>query len=252
MTPQSRPPAFLLTRPMAQSRCFAEQLRAGLGALDVVISPLMAPEFLPFELPDHDLAAVIFTSATAVDAVVRAGTAPRLPRLAWCVGDRTAAVARDAGFNARSADGDAEALIAAIRADPPPGPLLHLRGEEARGDIAPRLTAAGIATASCVLYRQVPQRLNQQALALLAQPRLVVLPLFSPRTARLCAEALAGIDLAAHLVTAALSPAVDAAAAGLSARQRLTAPQPNAKSLVETLVAARSSEVWLETPRPSN
>ena len=55
--------SFLLTRPLAQSQRFAHGL---IG--DVVISPLMAPEFLRPKIAQKPYAAMIFTSETGVQA----------------------------------------------------------------------------------------------------------------------------------------------------------------------------------------
>jgi uroporphyrinogen-III synthase len=200
------PVPVLLTRPLAQAQAFAAALTDRFGpGVRPLIAPLMAPELLTPPLPDGPFKGVIFTSATGVLA---AAAWPDLPRRAWCVGDRTAAEARQAGFAARSAGGDAAALVAAIRADPPEGRLLHLRGEDARGDIAATLTADGIATDEVIVYRQVPQPLTAAAQALLQGDGPVILPLFSPRSATLFGRAAGAVRARLHVV--AISRAVPA------------------------------------------
>ena len=57
---------------------------------------------------------------------------PGLP--VFAVGARTAEIARGAGYEAQSADGDADDLVRMILGARPAGPLLHLRGESSRGD----------------------------------------------------------------------------------------------------------------------
>ena len=59
-------------------------------------------------MPTGPFDAVIFTSETAVAA---AAGLQGLPRVAFTVGDRTAAAAKAAGFVTHSASGDAEALV---------------------------------------------------------------------------------------------------------------------------------------------
>jgi uroporphyrinogen-III synthase len=195
---EGNPVPVLLTRPLAQAQEFAAALTDRFGPeVCPLIVPLMAPEVLTPPLPRGPFAGVIFTSATGVLA---AGAWPDLPRRAWCVGDRTAAEARKSGFDARSAGGDAAALVAAIRADPPQGRLLHLRGEDARGDIAATLTADGIATDEVIVYRQVPQPVTAAALALLQGDGPVILPLFSPRSATLFVQAAGVVRAPLHLV----------------------------------------------------
>ncbi|MFN4157230.1 MAG: uroporphyrinogen-III synthase [Gemmobacter sp.] len=227
MHAQPRPPV-LLTRPAAQSARFASQMQARFGPLEVVISPLMAPVFLRPDLPAGPFDAVIFTSETGVAAARAAGWA--LPGLAVCVGDRTAAAATEAGFAARSAGGDAEALVAMLRAGSGAGRLLHLRAAEARGDVAARLTAAGFPTDEAAVYDQRPAPLSEAARALLAGDRAVVVPLFSPRSAALLAVAARGCP--APLWVAAFSPAV---AAGIAAARMVVAARPEAIALLEAL-----------------
>ena len=189
------PVPVLLTRPDDQSRAFAAALNDRFGdRVRSVMSPLMRPDYLSPDLPPGPFAAVIFTSLHGVTAALP--WRDRLPRLAWCVGSRTAQEAQAAGFQTRAAEGDADSLVAAILADPPPGPLLHLRGEDQRGDVAARLTLAGHPTQSAIVYRQSPQPLSPQAAELLRRPGVVIVPLFSPRSAELLLAALPSPTLA--------------------------------------------------------
>jgi uroporphyrinogen-III synthase len=221
----------LLTRPEAQSRSFATAMEARLGALvRPVIAPLMAPVFLPPDLPEGPFAAVIFTSATAITAVAGLD----LPKRAWCVGAQTAARASAAGFQAVSAEGDAAALVAAVLADPPDGRLLHMRGEEVRGDVAERLNSAGIETVSAIVYRQEPLALTPEAAKLLGANGGVIVPLFSPRSAVLLRQALpAGVRATLWLV--AMSDAVAEAAEGLPQEALVIARRPDADAMLEAV-----------------
>lgn len=228
----TRDPAIpvLLTRPKAQSQAFAAALAARFGlTLPPVISPLIAPVFLTPALPRGQFTGVIFTSATGVAAAKGFD----LPRHAYCVGVQTADLARAAGFQALSADGNAAALIAAILANPPVGRLMHLRGEEAKGDIAQSLSSAGIETVSVVVYRQDPLSLTEEALSLLAAEGPVIVPLFSPRTAALLQAALPD-ELGANLWLVAMSEAV--AKAGPSGAERLEiARRPDAEAMLDAV-----------------
>lgn len=230
MAPQSRALPVLLTRPEAQGDRFAAMLRERFGdAVEILSSPLLAPVFLTPDLPKGDHAAVILTSETGVQAARRLLSRHALPELALCVGDRTAQAARAAGFRARSASGDADALLAMILADPPHGPLLHLHGRETRGDLAARLAAAGCRVDAVTVYAQEPQPLSAQARALLDGDGPVVAPLFSPRTAQLFA---ATAPHRAALWVAALSPAVAAALGDLPVARLVVAPRPDAADLI--------------------
>ncbi|MCE6960049.1 uroporphyrinogen-III synthase [Cereibacter sphaeroides] len=240
MAPQSRDPlpTFLLTRPEAQGARFAAALRDAFGPdIRIVTSPLMMPEFLSPAIAEQP-EALIFTSETGVEACRRLAS-PELEGVgrAWCVGNRTARAARAAGFEARSADGDAEALVAAILGTGERGPLLHLRGAESRGDVAGRLSAQGIPTAEAIVYDQRPKPLSAEAIDALGGGRPVLAPLFSPRTARLLAAEVARGAPGAVLWIAALSPAVAEAAASLPAQRRQIAAQPDADALLDAVKA---------------
>jgi len=168
---------------------------------------------------------VILTSGHAVPAA--ATLAPGAT--AYCVGGTTAGRASRAGLDAISAGGDAEALVAMILADPPRGALLHLRGAEARGDVAARLTDAGVPCADRVVYRAVPCNLSARAQALLDGDAPVILPLFSPRSA----ELVSGQGpWRAELRIAAMSAAVARAATPLCAARLDIAAQPEAEAML--------------------
>jgi uroporphyrinogen-III synthase len=221
----------LLTRPEAASRAFAAALVARFGdRVRPVICPLMAPVTLTPTLPEGPFAAVIFTSATGVAAAKGLD----LPRRAFCVGGQTAAQARAVGFDAVSADGDADALVAAILADPPPGRLLHLRGEETRGEVAERLTADGLETVSVVVYRQEAQALTDEALDIMAREGAVIVPLFSPRTAALF-DAAAQSGVRARLRLVAMSAVVAEAARGIPHEALEVARRPDADAMLEAV-----------------
>lgn len=228
----SDPVPVLLTRPRAQSLAFARALSARFGAgVQPVIAPLMEVEALAPPLPEGPFAGVIFTSANAVAAV--AGLTA-LPRLAWCVGDRTAEAARAAGFAARSAGGDAGALVAAIRADPPGGKLLHLRGAETRGAVADQLVSAGLETVSLVVYRQQAQPMPEEGRAVLAAVGPVIVPLFSPESARrLVAELTPPPQAELRLV--AMSAAVAQSAAPLGWAWQGLAARPDAGAMLDAV-----------------
>lgn len=224
-------PTILLTRPLAQSRRFADQVG---GA---VISPLMLPEFLDPALPAGDFSAVILTSETGVQAARRiSATGAVLPNLAYCVGNRTAQTARAAGFQALSAEGDASALLALIKARHTSGRLLLLRPEDAAGDLAKDLNSARIETVSVIVYRQKPQSLTAEAATLLQGDTAVILPVFSPRSARLVAAEIRRINGSAPLWLAALSPAV-AQAFDFPADLIQIAARPDASAMLDMITA---------------
>lgn len=227
-------PALLLTRPAAASQRFADGFRARFGAdWPIVISPLMETRLLSPDLPETPFAHVAFTSETAVAAYSRL-TRDRTPTT-WCVGQRTAQAAQAAGFAARQGQGDAETLIKLIRTERPAGPFLWPHGAHLARDLAADLGAAGFDVTSLQVYAQRAIGPTAEAMALLAGDSPVLLPLFSPRSARLAADAFAAH--VAPIRVAALSQAVAKAAAGLSPERLSIARTPESECLLDALAA---------------
>lgn len=213
-------PTLLLTRPMDASQRFAARMRDLLGDVPVIIAPLIGIEIAARPvLAEGDY---ILTSAHAVAAVLHHDL-PR--RRAWAVGDQTAAAARAAGLIVQSAAGDAAALIDLILAQKAPGPLLHLHGEHTRGDVAARLTAAGVPTTGVVVYRQPAACLPD-----LRVGGAVVAPVFSPRTAALLAQQWTA---PAPLFIVAMSGAVAEALGDLSLAALIVADAPDARAMAD-------------------
>jgi uroporphyrinogen-III synthase len=239
MARQSAPAVpVLVTRPKAEGVTFANALSQRFGPrVRPVISPLIAPRFLKPTVSPCEYAAVVFTSAQAVEGARRLGIS--LPSLAWCVGRKTAAVATAAGFQAKSADGDVDALVQAILDVAPEGRILYLHGVDTRGNLLEKLNSFGIDTDVAIVYVQEPQPLTSDAHTLLISDAPLVVPLFSPRTAALFRAALP-LNTHARLHIAAMSAAVSEALAGLPKATLAIAGHPDADSMldaVETLLA---------------
>lgn len=222
---------LLLTRPLPAARRFLGALEAAHGApVPAILSPILAIRPVPVALSERP-AALILTSENAAARLGELGLGG-LP--AWCVGPRTAAVARAQGGEAVEAGPDAERLLAALLAARPAGPLLHLRGEHVRADLAARLRAAGIEAREAVAYRQEALAPTVEARAALAGPASLVVPLFSPRSATL----LGGWSPRAPLHVVALSGAVAEAAAPLGPERLLVAPVPDGAAMVGPTLSA--------------
>ena len=216
---QEPAPVVLITRPEAAARRFAAQIEA-LG-LRHVIAPLLRIAPLP-----HDTAAVrdakglVFTSENGVRFA-----GPGNGRPAWCVGPRTAEAARAAGYDVTEGPGDAAGLIPLI-GDLGPG-WLHPHGAH----VAARLPVPGI-----VVYDQQALPLPPGGAALLRGAAPVILPLFSPRSARLAAGAAQ--NARAPLWIVPISPAAEAAWAGAWTGGPLrseVADRPDAEGIVRAI-----------------
>ena len=243
--PDARP-VLLLTRPEPASEAFWNALPHALrDRLRLIVSPLLhidpvgpAPELTGID-------ALVVTSAQVFAALTALGFDLPPGLRCWCVGGATAAAATQAGLDARSADGDADALVALVSSQALGQRLLHLRGAHSRGDVAARLTVAGAPTAERIVYDQRALPLSDAARAALHGAAPVIVPLFSPRSAALFA---AGQPGPAPLYLACMSAAVAQKTAGLTARARRIAASPDAASMA-TLVGHLSDEAsFLERP----
>ena len=196
-------PILIVTRPDPQGAAFAAAIRqAWDGPLHIILSPLL--QIVPVHVGDDlsDLGGVIFTSVNGVAQAARLGLRKDIP--AYCVGDKTATAAAAAGFATKTGPGDAAQLTDMILADRPAGPLAHIRGRHARGNIAGDLTDKGIFCRDVIAYDQQALPLTEAAEHALQGKKPVVVPLFSART---CTIFESGGPFAAPLYLVAISAA---------------------------------------------
>ncbi|MGP9789855.1 uroporphyrinogen-III synthase [Roseinatronobacter sp. NSM] len=208
---------LLLTRPQQAAQDFAQAVTVAGWTGAVMVAPLMRIVLRPPDpaaLAGAGAGTLVFTSHHGVGAWVAAGGDVTLP--VWCVGPRTAQAARDAGFRAivQPPGGDAVSLRAALLAARPVPPVVHLRGEHAAMALAQELTGAGLPAREVVVYDQRNCALPDVARDLLSRPGPVVVPLFSPRSARLFAAELGklrnpGAQLHVIAISSACAGALD-------------------------------------------
>lgn len=219
-------PTVLLTRPKVQSQRFAALLKGQVPQAQIEIAPLLEIK-KSSHIPDLEgLSGVIFTSQNAVLP------APVSGLTAWCVGERTANAALSAGWNAQAAKGDAHALVKLINAKRPSGRLLHLRGEVSRGQVAQRLKALGFDVSEEIVYTQPLLPASKAMKERLSGENPVILPLFSPRTARHFADVS---DVKAPLHIVALSQAVADELGDIRYETCEIAPRPDVEAMLEAI-----------------
>ncbi len=176
-------PTLLLTRPQKDAQAFAQEILSHQPTAQILISPVL--DITPIgTLPDLSAyAAVLFTSRHAVACFAHVP----IPRKMICfaVGEATADAAKKLGFYVISSAGASQDLILSVQKTGAGGPLIHPHGQHTRGQIAATLTKKGIPCAECVIYDQIKMPLSVQARTLLAQPQALLVPVFSPRSARL-------------------------------------------------------------------
>src|SRR5207244_221996 len=199
--------AVLVTRPLPDGEATAADLRA--RGFKVVAAPML--RFEPFGFKDEADAGyggIIVTSANAVRAVEsQLAKGPLLKLPLFTVGDRTAAVARAAGFaKVFSAEGDAAALrdlvveTAKAKKLKKKSPLLYLAGEELARDLAGDLREQGFEVVTHIAYRMVPAKsLPGEVVDGFAAGRIEAVLHYSRRSARAFVEAsrAGGVEISA-------------------------------------------------------
>lgn len=219
----------------------ASDTAARLAALghEVMLAPMLIVRPLDDPAALGDAQGLLFTSSNGVRAFAATPAARALS--VFCVGDATAAAAREAGFvSVRSADGDLRSLAQLVsrELDPARGALIHIAGADLAGDLAGLLRAHGFDVRVHTAYRAMstdalPPNI---AAALAASPPAVDAVMFhSARGASqfvALAKGRAGLE---RITALCLSEAVAAAARAISWRQVHVAATPRESELLALL-----------------
>lgn len=212
-----------VTRPEPQAGETAARL-VGRG-YEVVRAPLLTLEPVDGWGAAEGVGALALTSRSAAMLLADHAAFHGIPT--FCVGAATAAAATASGArDVRHAGGDVTALADLLRREGR-SKVVHLSGEDQRGDLTGHLAAAGIEAERRVVYRMVAAT----ALPPCDGPLDAAL-LYSPRTA----EIFARLGTEAPWRQAACVALSAAVAANLPAGARVaTAARPDEPSLLEAL-----------------
>jgi uroporphyrinogen-III synthase len=232
---------LLVTRPEPDATALADML--GARGHRAVIEPLLRIRRLDnVELPIEDATALVVTSAHAIAMLDVTQHLLGLP--IYCVGERTAAAARHAGFReVRVATGDVDRLAALIIQErrPDEGDLVYLAGTVRAGDLAGQLRRSGFTVRLAETYESVPiERLSENTEMLLADGSIDGVLLFSPRTAQTLSALLdqAGLgNPAGRLDAWCLSPSIADMIAMSGFRHIHIAAHPTQAALLDLLPA---------------
>ncbi|WP_299728485.1 uroporphyrinogen-III synthase [uncultured Tateyamaria sp.] len=220
-----------MTRPRAASKTFLADLPATLMVhLSPIFSPLIRIEQLSPQLDMGPKDSAVFSSANGV-----AAAPDGLGRAAYCIGPATTKAALARGWEATQAGQDADSLVAAMQTIRPDNTLLHLAGVHTRGNIAGRLSRAGMTIRHVALYDQVLGTLTDEATQIIASAPCVIVPLFSPRTAAQFAK-LTPASETVHII--ALSPTIAQELTPTHFASLTVAKRPNAQAMGDALSEA--------------
>jgi len=230
-------PTLLLTRPRDSAEDFA---KAANWAGRVVISPLIAVHLRAIRPPAPE-EGVIVTSQHGVRALAAARAQRDWP--VWCVGPGTMAAAQAAGFrHVQAGGGTAETLFQALVTTPDIGPLVHVRGAHVVTDLAGRLNAAGLQARAVIGYDQQACALTDTAQSCLMSAGRVVVPVFSPRSARLFAAEWGKLTAPrAALHGVAISPAAAEGMRRLPWQGLQVAAQPDLAGMLTALAQMQAA-----------
>ena len=241
--------AVLVTRPHPDDATTAEALRA--RGFEVLRAPMLRFEPVPFQDDtDATYGAVIVTSANALRAMAPHLTGHRLLELPlFAVGEKTAFVAREAGFHeVAAASGDAVSLRdlvvarAKARQLKKSNQILYLAGADLARDLAGELGVRGFTVVTQTTYRMapVPSLPREVCDAFVAHEIEAVLH-YSRRSARafLDAARAGGVEISAlALPQCCISAAVAAVLRDAGATQVTAAASPDENTLFEALERA--------------
>lgn len=233
---------LLLTRPRAASVRFSATLpRSLLARVDTIFSPLIRIVKTADDIDFGDARGLIFSSANGVAIASALATRRDLP--CFCVGHATTEAARQAGWQADCVGATSDALVTSLAETRPETPLLHIRGAHSRGHIVARLTAQKCPARAQVVYEQHLLPLTEQAEQALGGPGAVIVPLFSPRTARQFANQHKG---QAPLYLAALSKPVASAISDINYKELAIAEHPDSATMAELVEHLSNTAIRVE------
>jgi uroporphyrinogen-III synthase len=238
--------AILVTRPQPDDETTAAHLRA--RGFEVLRAPMLRFEPVAFhDDADARYGAIIVTSANALrgmESHLKDSVLLKLPLFA--VGEKTAAAARDAGFeNVVSADGDAGTLrdlvTASVKAKAlkKGSTLLYLAGADLARDLAGELGERGFTVVTHTTYRMAAvASLPREVCDAFAGNRIEAVLHYSRRSARAFLEAArsAGVEITALAIPqCCISDGVAAVVRDAGASQVMAAASPDENALFGAL-----------------
>ncbi|WP_289042885.1 uroporphyrinogen-III synthase [uncultured Aliiroseovarius sp.] len=221
---------LVLTRPDPSNTEVLAQIKARFGeTVPVIVSPALKivpgqnwPDVSPYDV-------VIATSSHAIQG-------PLHGKPVYCVGVRTADAASRAGGDVRHCALDAARLIEWMRTQPDPGAIIYLRGSHVATDIPAALDGLAIQGDAARTYRQEEQALSQAACEAIEGDAPVILPLYSPRSARLVGQAVKRIGQQLHVI--AISDAAAQAWRDQTGGTCEVTDDPTGEAMLDRIVAA--------------
>ncbi len=224
-------PTILITRPEPQASRFAARLSQKVRLAQIKIVPLTTCRFLPGSIDGPANPNVAFTSENGVRAANNQWVGVK--GNAFAVGDRTADVATDFGWQTISARGTSLDLAQLLADQSISGPILWPRGQNAGPDFSIAAKKLGLSLLPKVVYCIEPTENGSVAKEMVANSEITVLPVFSHNGALAALKSLASLGASMHVV--AISDA--AAVPFLDVCPVTVANEPNANSMIDAIAS---------------
>ena len=219
---------LLLTRPDGTNGDLVSALAPDVRELlELVEAPLIEIVPIAFDLVLATGEAALFTSANGV----RFGPASN-GKKAFCLGSSTTRTAVEAGWNAIRCGQDADSLVQEMLKQAPEQKLVHFHGTHTRGQVVRRLRNGGLNVDACVVYDQKLVPLTAAALSKFNDKTLVLVPLYSPRTAMQFSDQCPNLA-AVHVI--ALSQAVAEQVAQRNPASVVVSSEPSQHGMVRAI-----------------
>ena len=172
---------ILITRPLQQSRRFAETLVKQFGKnLEICASPVLEIKFFKVEIKLNSFDGLIFTSESGVRAFSNLNQ--QSEKKVYCVGAYTSEIARKSGLSVTHTEKNVEDLKTWLIENDAERRLLYLCGQHISNNREMAFEESKITIVSQIIYDQLPRKLSPGAIQFLSDVRPVLLPIFSERS----------------------------------------------------------------------
>ncbi len=233
---------ILITRPAASSEEFATKLRARLGQdLSIVIAPLIEIRHLRPATDISRYRTLVFTSANAVQGFAVLTENRNFD--CFVVGPNTAEAALHDGFKPHEGPGTAQELAQDLLRIQPPEPILYVRGTHVAFDLSAHMRRHAAEIEDVVVYEQVAKSLSNKAASEMKEASSLIVPLFSPRTARIFSDQC---KTDARLFIGAMSKSVADHITSLKLTKLTIADKPTSCSMVDVTERLFHEAIHLE------
>ena len=231
--------SLLITRPLQESKAFSMEIKNFDKSINTICSPLFEVENFPISQEFPGIAGAIITSSNAIRSLVHSRVI--FQGLMFCVGDATASLARDSGYNSISSNGNINSLAKFLVMSVSNGleKLIYFRGEQISMDLGKSLREKSYNVDEVICYRKLPEKLPNSVLAGIEKGLIVGATFFSKQTVKLFFSQIK--KLPNGFIVFCISKEVSLTLAGLYPKSRLVirvAGEPSAKGMYKLIVAA--------------